>query len=321
MADDLKLELRAIAGEGPSPEFVASLRERVLAEAAAPRATMSDGEIVAVEPRPLEQEERSMTKNRWMLTGAAAAAVTALIVGLVVVADGGGDTTPIDEPTTVTTSEAPTTAPRATTAPTTTTTSTTVPTTEAERDFDFDNDIEVLETAFFLNVGDSWEGVILVNNLADYAVTLEARMELLNADGIPLDSELAESTILPGETTAFTTIFGDVPATQEPTEIRLIDEFSSAAEVSGAFTLSDVQIGTSAGAATDVTVLFTNDTDVDLEWISAVFVARGADGSIIVAREEREPGLASGDTARIGAQLFNVAGATVEAYPKAIPAG
>lgn len=118
MADDLELELRAIAGEGPSPEFVASLRERVLAEAAAPRVTTSDGEIVAVVPRPLDQEERTMTKNRWMLAGAAAA-VIALIVGLVVVAGGGDDTTPIDEPTTVPTSEVPTTTSPATTAPTT----------------------------------------------------------------------------------------------------------------------------------------------------------------------------------------------------------
>ena len=60
MADDLELGLRSIEGEGPSPDFVASLRERLLTEAATPSARTDDEMIVAVEPGPPEQEDRSM---------------------------------------------------------------------------------------------------------------------------------------------------------------------------------------------------------------------------------------------------------------------
>ena len=118
MADDLELTLRSIEGEGPSPDFVASLRERVLAEAAAPRATTGDDIVVTVEPQPPEQEERLMTKTRWMLASAAAAVIL-VIVGIVAVTSG-DDTVRTDEPTTVPTSQAPAATTQATTTPATT---------------------------------------------------------------------------------------------------------------------------------------------------------------------------------------------------------
>lgn len=113
MADDLDLGVRSIEGESPSPDFLASLRERVLAEAAA---RTNDGVIVEVELEPLHEEERTMNTTRWLLAGAAAA-VIALVVGLVAVT-GDDDTTPTpaQDPTTVPAAPASTEAPAATTA-------------------------------------------------------------------------------------------------------------------------------------------------------------------------------------------------------------
>ena len=49
MADDLELMMRSIEGEGPSPDFVATLRERVVAEADVITSAV-DGDDQAVVP-------------------------------------------------------------------------------------------------------------------------------------------------------------------------------------------------------------------------------------------------------------------------------
>lgn len=122
MADDLELAVRSIDGEGPSTDFVVTLRERLLAEAAAPTASRSDEAIVGIELQPQEHEERATKYTRWILAGAAA--VIALLVGLVAVT-GDDDTirtqvatTDATEPTTVEPSVVPdTTAPATIAAP------------------------------------------------------------------------------------------------------------------------------------------------------------------------------------------------------------
>jgi hypothetical protein len=122
MADDLDLNLHSITGEGPSPDFVARLREQVAVELAKSAADLNDEFVVDVDLRPNEKEH-AMTKTRWMLVVGAAAAI-ALIVGLVAV---GGDsdegsidnvitadestTTPDPEPTAVPPTPVPTPVP------------------------------------------------------------------------------------------------------------------------------------------------------------------------------------------------------------------
>lgn len=85
MADDLELRMRSIGGEGPSPEFVATLRERVLAEAAmrrrpAPQDT-NDPTMEDIMLSP-ERNDSPTTSRRWTMIAAAVAAL-ALVGGLV----------------------------------------------------------------------------------------------------------------------------------------------------------------------------------------------------------------------------------------------
>ena len=79
MSDDLEMALQTIDGEGPSPEFVAGLREQLAAELASSADFGEHEPVVAIDPRP-EQEEPVMTKARLILAGLAAAAI-ALVVG------------------------------------------------------------------------------------------------------------------------------------------------------------------------------------------------------------------------------------------------
>lgn len=117
MADDLELEMQSTEGEGPSPEFVTRLRERIVAEMATSVLGADDEFVVAIDPRP-KQKEQAMTKTRWMFVGAAAAAV-ALIVGLVSI---GGDSdrdsleTASEAEVPTSTAEEPTVAPEEPTA-------------------------------------------------------------------------------------------------------------------------------------------------------------------------------------------------------------
>lgn len=103
MADDLELVVRSIAGEGPSPDFVATLRERVVAEAEATTSpvVLEDQPVRQLDLRP-EPEEHPMTKTRGIAAGlAAVAAVIALIVGLAaLIRDGGPETTDPQEQST-----------------------------------------------------------------------------------------------------------------------------------------------------------------------------------------------------------------------------
>ena len=131
VADDLELIVRSIEGEGPSPDFVASLRERIVAEAEMTTSAVDvdDQPVVEIDLRP-QAEERTMTTTRWMLAGLAAAAI-ALIVGFVALSgdgdDGGLETIEPPEETTTTTTTA---APSTTAAPTTAVAPTEAPTVE-----------------------------------------------------------------------------------------------------------------------------------------------------------------------------------------------
>ncbi len=98
MADDLERSGHSIEGEGPSPDFVATLRERIVAEETV-SVELAEGRdpAVTVVLRP-EPEERIMRTKRWMLVGFAAA--IALIAGVVVLdrdSDEGGIDT-FDQP-------------------------------------------------------------------------------------------------------------------------------------------------------------------------------------------------------------------------------
>lgn len=105
MADDLELMMRSIEGEAPSPDFVATLRQRIVAEAEAITSAIDDGDqpVVEIDLRP-QAEERTMTTTRWMLAGLAAAAI-ALIVGFMALSgdgdDGGLELDTVDTPTTL----------------------------------------------------------------------------------------------------------------------------------------------------------------------------------------------------------------------------
>ncbi len=80
MADDLERSLHSIEGEDPSADFVATLRERIVAEETASM-ELAEGRDLAVTVvlRP-ELEERNVRTKRWMLVGLAAAVV--LIAGV-----------------------------------------------------------------------------------------------------------------------------------------------------------------------------------------------------------------------------------------------
>ncbi|MEE9415228.1 MAG: hypothetical protein V3V01_08080 [Acidimicrobiales bacterium] len=81
MADDLDLEVLSIKGEGPSPDFVANLRERVAAEIAKSAIAPDDELVIAVNLRPNDKEQ-AVAKTRLILAGVAAAII--LISGFAV---------------------------------------------------------------------------------------------------------------------------------------------------------------------------------------------------------------------------------------------
>lgn len=118
MPDELQRTVRSIEDEGPSPEFVATLRELVLAEETTQNVAVSDGASVEIVQMPGERVARGTAGRRWALAGAAAALV-ALVVGLVVVV-GDGETIPSDDPPAPTSLD--TVVPPATTAAPATTT-------------------------------------------------------------------------------------------------------------------------------------------------------------------------------------------------------
>jgi hypothetical protein len=100
MADSLERLVQSIEGEGPSPEFVADLRTRVLAETATSGIGTGDEPVDLIDLRP-ETEGHAMTTKRWILAGVAA--VIAVIVGVAVLSggddDGGGELDTVDQPT------------------------------------------------------------------------------------------------------------------------------------------------------------------------------------------------------------------------------
>jgi hypothetical protein len=90
MSDELDLLIGSIEGEGPSPDFVASLREQIVAETTALADLADGGEPVSlIDLRP-EPEEQAMSKTRWIIGGLVAAAIV-LIVGVAVLASGGDE--------------------------------------------------------------------------------------------------------------------------------------------------------------------------------------------------------------------------------------
>lgn len=96
MNDDLANLLESVSGESPSPEFVATLRDRVTAEAqrhVSAQATEAQP-ILEVSLQPASRDG-SMTRKRGILTGVAAAAI-ALVIGLAVLASGGDDPDTLD---------------------------------------------------------------------------------------------------------------------------------------------------------------------------------------------------------------------------------
>ena len=89
MADDLREGLKSTLGEEPTDEFVATLRERITAEARLKTSAVDrEGHpVLQIDLRP-DTEERSMT-TRGMVAAVAAAIV--LIVGIAVLVTTGGD--------------------------------------------------------------------------------------------------------------------------------------------------------------------------------------------------------------------------------------
>ena len=123
MDDDLDMNLHSITGEGPSPDFVARLREQVAVELAKSAVDLNDDLVVEIDLQP--KKENAMTKTRWMLVVGAAAAI-ALIVGLVALTSDSDEsgidnvitadestTTPDPEPTAVPPTPVPTPIPPA----------------------------------------------------------------------------------------------------------------------------------------------------------------------------------------------------------------
>ncbi len=113
MADDLELLVRSIEGEGPSPDFVADLRNQIVAEASTPSVAADDESVVVVDLRP-DVKERPMTNPRLALAGLAAAVIV-MIVGFVTLRDAADEDSlatmnePDDSTTITTTATRPTT--------------------------------------------------------------------------------------------------------------------------------------------------------------------------------------------------------------------
>lgn len=116
MSDDLDSTVSSARGESPSPDFVAALRERIVAESkAAPRTGIAP--VTELEIKPLR--EQGMTTRRKMTIGLVAAAIV-VVAGVAAIANSGdSDGLVVADQSTETTS---TTASTTTTAESTTTT-------------------------------------------------------------------------------------------------------------------------------------------------------------------------------------------------------
>jgi hypothetical protein len=77
MTDDLERLVRSIEGEGPSPDFVSSLRERIVAETSTPT-IVDDHPVVDIDLGQTRRE--TMMATRWKWVGLAAAVLVAVIV-------------------------------------------------------------------------------------------------------------------------------------------------------------------------------------------------------------------------------------------------
>ena len=66
MTDDLERLVRSTEGEGPSPEFVTRLRERIVAETSPPGIPADDHPVVDIDLRSNRSDRRdTATATRW----------------------------------------------------------------------------------------------------------------------------------------------------------------------------------------------------------------------------------------------------------------
>ena len=101
--------MRFVEGEGPSPEFVANLRERIVAETGSPALKADDERVFEIDLRPPSEEHVTTTTRQWVLVAAAAIIV---IVGFLALSGNGDDRTldtinPPEETTTSTVTTSP----------------------------------------------------------------------------------------------------------------------------------------------------------------------------------------------------------------------
>ena len=104
MADDLERLMRSIEGEGPSPDFVAHLREQLVTELNTAPDERDDVTVVDLSSGP-DTERHRMTMNRWILTTAAAAIIAIVGIVALTIRDDSQEIDVVDIPTTVTTTE------------------------------------------------------------------------------------------------------------------------------------------------------------------------------------------------------------------------
>ena len=106
MSEDLENTVASARGQGPSSDFVAALRERIVAEANA-RPQTGITPVTELEVTPLR--EQGMTTTRKMIIGLVAAAIV-LVAGFAIIGDGNDsdDVNITDRPTDVTSATAST---------------------------------------------------------------------------------------------------------------------------------------------------------------------------------------------------------------------
>lgn len=84
MSDDLDNTVSSVQGEGPSPDFVAALRERIVAESNAhPQTGIAPVTVLEV----TSQREQGMSTTRKITIGLAAAAIV-LVAGFAIISNG-----------------------------------------------------------------------------------------------------------------------------------------------------------------------------------------------------------------------------------------
>ncbi|NNF55554.1 MAG: hypothetical protein HKN03_14060 [Acidimicrobiales bacterium] len=109
MADDLEVMMRYVEGEGPSPEFVATLRERIVAETASPENAADDERVFEINVQPPPPDHVTTTRRQWILV---AVATIIVIVGFLALSRGSNDrrldtVNPPEEQTTSTVTTSP----------------------------------------------------------------------------------------------------------------------------------------------------------------------------------------------------------------------